>query len=56
VFGALFNFIVNLALTPFCPPPSSKSQLMIDLIREPEGAGMAVDIDSAPERGEENLH
>ncbi len=47
--GMVVNFVVTLALTAVCPPPSKKVQDMVEAIREPEGAGLAVDIDSAPE-------
>ena len=47
--GMVINFAVTLALTPFFPPPPADVQAMVDNIREPEGAGPAVDIDSAPE-------
>ncbi len=49
VIGMLLNFGVALTLTPFCRGPSRSTQLMIESIREPEGAGAAIDIDSAPE-------
>jgi cation/acetate symporter len=47
--GMLFNFTVTLGLTPFFPPPPSSVQALIDSIREPEGAGPAVEIETAPE-------
>lgn len=47
--GMLLNFAVTLALTPFCAAPSEKTQAMIDSIREPEGVGPAVEIETAPE-------
>ncbi len=47
--GMLLNFAVTLALTPFFPPPSEAVQRMIDAIREPEGAGPAVEIETAAE-------
>ena len=46
--GMFLNFAVTLALTPVCAEPSDKIKLMIESIREPEGVGPAVDIDSAP--------
>lgn len=48
--GMLINFIVTLGLTRFSPPPSETTQQMIDSIREPEGAGPALDIDLSAER------
>jgi len=36
VIGALLNFSITLALTPFCAAPSTASQDMIDQMREPE--------------------
>ena len=48
--GMLLNFAMTLALTPFFSPPSKAVRDMVESIREPEGAGPAVDIDSAPER------
>jgi len=36
VIGALLNFAVTLALTPFCAPPSAASRDMVDQVREPE--------------------
>ena len=47
--GMMLNFAVTLGLTPFTPPPTQEAQDMVDSVREPEGAGPAVDIDSAPE-------
>lgn len=47
--GMLVNFVVTLSMTMFCAPPSEKVKAMVESIREPEGAGAAVDIDSAPE-------
>jgi hypothetical protein len=43
----LLNFAVTISLTPFFPPPSEKVQRMVDMIREPEGVGPAVDIEAA---------
>jgi cation/acetate symporter len=45
--GMLLNFAVTLTLTPFFPPPSLAVQRMVDAIREPEGAGPAVEIETA---------
>jgi len=36
VIGALLNFTLTLALTPFCAAPSAASQDMVDQVREPE--------------------
>ena len=36
------------ALTPLFPPPSQMVQDLIDNVREPEGVGPALDIESAP--------
>ena len=47
--GMLLNFAVTLGLTPFFPKPGEKIQDMIDSVREPEGAGPAVEIEDAPE-------
>lgn len=47
--GMLLNFAVTLCLTPFCQGPSEEVKEMVDSVREPEGFGPALDIDSAPE-------
>ena len=47
--GMLLNFAVTGVLTPFFPSPDAEVQDLIDTIREPEGAGPAVDIDASPE-------
>jgi len=47
--GMLLNFAVTLGLAPLFPPPSAGVRDMIETIREPEGEGPAVDIDSTPE-------
>jgi cation/acetate symporter len=47
--GMLLNFAVTLGLTPFFKKPSAKVQDMVDSVREPEGFGPAVDIETAPE-------
>lgn len=39
--GMAMNFIVTLALTPFCAPPSDEVKALIDEIREPEDEAMA---------------
>ena len=49
VFGMALNLGVTLLLTPFFPPPSAKVQEMVDSVREPEDAGAAVEIETAPE-------
>lgn len=46
--GMLLNFAVTLGLTPFFPPPSEKVRRLIDAVREPEGVGPALDIETAP--------
>lgn len=43
------NLAVTLGLTPLFPPPSAKVCGMIDSVREPEEAGAAVEIETAPE-------
>ena len=45
--GMLLNFAVTLSLTPLCKPPSPASQDMVDVVREPEGAGPAAVIEQA---------
>ena len=47
--GMLLNFSVTLGLTPFFPAPTRATQEMVDSIREPEGVGPAVQIETAPE-------
>jgi cation/acetate symporter len=49
VIGMLLNFGVTLALTPLFAPPSQAAQDMVDSVREPEGFGPAVQIETAPE-------
>ena len=46
--GMMLNFVVTLGLTRFFPPPSSATRALIDRIREPEDAGAAVKIETAP--------
>ena len=46
--GMLLNFIVTLALTPLTKPPSQKIKDLVDSVREPEGAGPGVEIETAP--------
>jgi cation/acetate symporter len=46
--GMLINFAVTLTLTRFCAPPSPKIIDMIEAVREPEGSGPAVVIETAP--------
>ena len=48
--GALINFCLALGLTPFFKRPSEAVRAMIETIREPEGSGPALDIETAPER------
>ncbi|MDX1502562.1 MAG: VC_2705 family sodium/solute symporter, partial [Thermoanaerobaculia bacterium] len=50
VVGAALNFALSLGLTPLFPPPSTSAREMVEQIREPEGAGPAVAIETAPER------
>ena len=47
--GMLVNFAVTLTLTPLCPRPSARVRDLVESIREPEGAGPAVYIETAPE-------
>ena len=47
--GMLLNFVVTLALTPFCAGPSQEVCDLIDSVREPEGPVAAVVIEEAPE-------
>ena len=47
--GMLINFAVTLALTPLFPRPGKEIEAMVDSVREPEDAGPAVMIESAPE-------
>ena len=47
--GMLLNFAVTLGLTPLCAPPADKIKAMIDAVREPEGEGPAIDIESTIE-------
>jgi cation/acetate symporter len=47
--GMALNFGVTLTLTPLFPAPSQKVQALIESIREPEDAGPAAVIESAPE-------
>ena len=49
IVGMFINLAVTLLLTPLCAEPSQKAKEMVDSVREPEYAGPAVDIDSAPE-------
>jgi len=49
VVGMLINFGLSLGLTPLFPAPSQKVRDMVESIREPEGAGPALVIESAPE-------
>lgn len=47
--GMLLNFATTVGLTPFFPAPSTQVQDLIKNMREPEGAGPAVIIETAPE-------
>ncbi len=47
--GMLLNFATTVGLTPFFPAPSTQVQDLIENMREPEGAGPAVIIETAPE-------
>lgn len=49
VIGMFLNLAVTLGLTPLFPAPSAKVQEMVDSVREPEDAGSAVEIETAPE-------
>ena len=46
--GMMLNFAVTLGLTRFFPPPSAATRKLVDRIREPEFAGAAVKIETAP--------
>ena len=46
--GMGLNFIVTLGLTRFFPPPTEDTRRLVDGIREPEDAGAAVRIETAP--------
>ncbi len=47
--GMLLNFAVTLALTPFFPAPSVATQVLVDRVREPEGAGAPIAIEETVE-------
>ncbi|MBT3877649.1 MAG: cation acetate symporter [Candidatus Scalindua sp.] len=47
--GMLLNFVITLILTLFFRAPGKKVQNMVDLVREPEGVGPAIEIETAPE-------
>jgi cation/acetate symporter len=49
VIGMLINFALSLALTPVFSAPSLKVRDMVESIREPEGAGPGLVIESTPE-------
>ncbi len=49
VIGMLLNFGLTLGLTPLYPSPTDEVKDMIESIHEPEGAGPAVRIETAPE-------
>jgi cation/acetate symporter len=46
--GMLLNFVLTLVLTPFFPPPPPHIRDMVDAVREPEGAGPGIEIETAP--------
>ncbi len=46
--GMAINFVVTLSLTAFTKPPSAATQAMVESIREPEGVGPALEIETAP--------
>ncbi len=46
--GMGLNFIVTLSLTRFFPPPTEDTRRLVDGIREPEHAGAAIRIETAP--------
>ena len=47
--GMVLNFAVTLALTPFTKAPPASVRELVESIREPEHAGPAVAIETAPE-------
>ncbi len=47
--GMVLNFIITLILMPFFRAPDKKTQNMVDSVREPEGVGPAIEIETAPE-------
>jgi cation/acetate symporter len=49
VVGMVLNFAVALGLAPFTKGPSPAAIAMVDAIRQPEGAGPAVEIEATPE-------
>jgi len=48
--GMLLNLFATLALTGLFPPPTEKTQQLIDTIREPEYGGPGLEIEEAPSR------
>ncbi len=46
--GMLINFALTLLLAPLFPPPDKDVIALIESVREPEGAGPAVEIETAP--------
>jgi cation/acetate symporter len=44
--GMLLNFIITLTLMPFFRPPDKKAQDMVDSVREPEGVGPAIKLET----------
>ena len=49
VVGMLLNFVITLILALFFQAPGKKAQDMVDSVREPEGVGPAIEIETAPE-------
>ncbi len=47
--GMMLNFVTTLILMPFFRAPDKKAQNMVDSVREPEGVGPAIGIETAPE-------
>ena len=47
--GMLLNLAVTLGLTPFFGRPPEEIRLMVDSVREPEGFGLALEIEAAVE-------
>ncbi len=47
--GMLLNFIITLILMPFFRAMDKKTQNMVDSVREPEGVGPAIEIETVPE-------
>ena len=49
VVGMVLNFAVTIGLTPLFPPPSQRARDLVSGVREPEDAGPAVAIETAPD-------